>query len=117
MHMIQCLNQLKHIQLDSTLREVVLATAYELVDVHVHQFEDQRKAASGLVANKTTQPKQWIFIRPHSYITSRVIRMRMVNIRGKHRDKSVMPERKDGRRIKHRRELDRDDSGDQKWGP
>lgn len=48
-HVVDGLEQLLHLVFDARLRELVASPADGLLHVHVHEFEDQRQAACGLV--------------------------------------------------------------------
>ena len=48
-HVVHRLDQLVHVAPDPVLRQVVPPPADQLVDVHVHQLEDEREPARGLV--------------------------------------------------------------------
>ena len=48
-HVVNGYEQLVHVELDFALLEVVAAAADELVQVDVHELEDERESAGGLV--------------------------------------------------------------------
>ena len=50
MHVVDGLQQLVHVILDSVLRQVVPLTLYGVVHVHVHELEDECEAARWLIA-------------------------------------------------------------------
>lgn len=51
-HVVDGDEQLVHVELDFALLEVVAAAADELVQVDVHELEDERESAGGLVAGR-----------------------------------------------------------------
>lgn len=48
-HVVDGLKDLIHEELDPILRQVVSASLYRFVHVHVHELEHQSEAASGLI--------------------------------------------------------------------
>lgn len=58
MHVVHGLDQLIQIQLHLLFRQVMSSSAYELIDVHVHQLKHQGEAACGLVTARSTAREQ-----------------------------------------------------------
>ena len=54
-HVVHRLEQLVHVDLDPCLGKVLTAAADELIDVHVHELEDERQAARRLVVENFAQ--------------------------------------------------------------
>ena len=48
-HVVHGPHKLVHVRLDVVFRHVVASPTDQLVDVHVHELEDQRQAPRGLV--------------------------------------------------------------------
>ena len=55
-HVIHCFDELIHVALDPFLCHIMAAPAYELIDVHVHELEHQRKAPCWLVTANRKRP-------------------------------------------------------------
>ena len=49
-HVVDCLQQLVHVVLDSVLRQIVPLALDDVVHVHVHEFEDEGEATRRLIA-------------------------------------------------------------------
>lgn len=55
MHMVDCLDDLIHVIAHSSFWQVVPATFNCLVQIHVHQLEDERQSACGLIVKDFVQ--------------------------------------------------------------
>ena len=55
MHVVHRLEQLIHVVLDALLLQVLPPPTDELIDVHIHQLEDQRQPARGLIIQDLAQ--------------------------------------------------------------
>lgn len=54
-HVINGLDYLVHVELDSGFRQVVATAFYGFVHVHVHQLEDEGQATRGLIVEYLVQ--------------------------------------------------------------
>ena len=55
MHMVDCLDDLIHVIAHSSFWQIVAATLNCLVQIHVHQLEDERQSACGLIVKDLVQ--------------------------------------------------------------
>ena len=53
-HVIHCLDELIHVPPNPFLCHIMTATAYELIDVHVHELKHQRQPPCRLVTANST---------------------------------------------------------------
>ena len=54
-HMVNRLHQLIHVVFDALLRQIVSATLYSIIHVHLHELEDEGQAPRWLVVENLIQ--------------------------------------------------------------